>query len=96
MFKILLNLNLNFSQRTSKNLLNDEKNVEPAFKERDYPAELPGPEYKLELVWRNIIIFLFLHIGATYGFFMPKRSWWTVVFSKLFSSFLSGRESIAI
>lgn len=51
-------------------------------KEREFPAELPGPEHKIDLVWRNVIIFLFLHIGATYGFFMPKKSWNTSIFSK--------------
>jgi hypothetical protein len=41
-------------------------------KPRDFPAELPGPEYKMELVWRNIIIFAFLHIGYVIGFFVTK------------------------
>lgn len=55
--------------------------------ERDYPADIPGPEYKMELVWRNIIIFLFLHVGAIYGYFTPKQSWWTIVFSKYLSPY---------
>ncbi|KAG5671196.1 hypothetical protein PVAND_001407 [Polypedilum vanderplanki] len=41
-------------------------------KPRDFPAELPGPEYKLELVWRNIIIFALLHIGYVAAFFIDK------------------------
>lgn len=61
-------------------------------KEREFPAELPGSEYKMELVWRNIIIFAFLHIGATYGYFMPKRSWATVIFSKSYRDFLSTND----
>jgi hypothetical protein len=76
---MLIHFNL---QKTSKNSLNKEEIIST----REYPAELPGPEYKMELVWRNIIIFAFLHIGAVYGYFTPKRSWWTVVFSKLITS----------
>lgn len=76
----LLILELSHSQKTSKNSLNQDEKVEVAH--RDYPADLPGPEYKMELVWRNIIIFIFLHAGAVYGYFTPKNSWATIVFSK--------------
>lgn len=48
----------------------------------DFPAELPGPEYKMELVWRNIIIFVVLHIGAIIGLIVTKRTP-TKYFSKL-------------
>lgn len=68
-------------QKITKNSLNHDDKVVDAV-EREYPANLPGPEYKMELVWRNIIIFLFLHIGAIYGYYTPKRSWATVIFSK--------------
>lgn len=49
---------------------------------RDYPADMPGSEYKMELVWRNIIIFVLLHAGAIYGYMITKNSWATVVFGK--------------
>lgn len=68
-------------QKVTKNSLNQhEENVEATT--RNFPAELPGPEYTMELVWRNIIIFVLLHIGAIYGYYTPKRSWATVWFSK--------------
>ena len=77
-----LTLTFNLQQKTNKNSLNHEDKAEVESTEREFPAELPGPEYKMELVWRNIIIFVFLHIGAIYGYYMPKRSWATVIFSK--------------
>jgi hypothetical protein len=69
------------SQRTSKNALNQQDAMVET-KERELPAELPGPEYKMKLVWRNIVIFTFLHIGAVYGYMTLKNSWSTVIFSK--------------
>jgi hypothetical protein len=72
-----------FFKKITKNSLNhEEKKV--GVKEREFPAELPGSEYKMELVWRNIIIFIFLHAGAIYGYMVPKNSWVTVVFSEYF------------
>jgi hypothetical protein len=65
----------------SKNALNQQEALAET-KERELPAELPGPEYKMKLVWRNIIIFAFLHIGAVYGYMTPKNSWSTIIFSK--------------
>jgi hypothetical protein len=65
----------------SKNALNQHVALAES-KERELPAELPGPEYKMKLVWRNILIFTFLHIGAAYGYMTPKNSWSTVIFSK--------------
>lgn len=69
-------------QRASKNSLNHTEDAAVTFKEREFPAELPGPEYKVELVWRNVAIFLFLHLGALYGITRPVNSWWTILFSK--------------
>lgn len=84
MLNILISINYlinDFFQKLTKNSLNHEdKKVE--VKERDFPDELPGSEYKMELVWRNIIIFIFLHAGATYGFMVTKNSWATVIFSE--------------
>lgn len=30
-------------------------------------------DYKLEIVWRNVLIFLYLHCAAIYGFTLPKQ-----------------------
>ena len=68
-------------KKITKTSLN-QSDIVPEVKEREYPAELPGSEYKMELVWRNIIIFFFLHAGAIYGVLVPKNSWYTVIFSK--------------
>lgn len=67
-------------KKISKNSLNQEGEIKSEVKEREFPAELPGSEYKMELVWRNIIIFIFLHAGAVYGYMVPKNSWSTIVF----------------
>ena len=41
--------------------------------------------YCLRIVWRNVIIFTFLHIGAFYGFISCFRSahWFTIAFGEL-------------
>jgi stearoyl-CoA desaturase (Delta-9 desaturase) len=30
--------------------------------------------YKLEIVWRNVVLFLILHASAVYGFILPKKN----------------------
>lgn len=30
--------------------------------------------YKLEIVWRNVFLFLYLHCAAIYGFTLPKKT----------------------
>lgn len=45
------------------------------------------PKYKWKIVWRNVIIFLYFHIGAIYGaylFFTVVR-WYTIIFCKFFN-----------
>lgn len=74
--------NLLCQRPVSKNSLNVREETEHQPKQREFPAELPGPEYKRELVWRNIIIFLLLHIGAIYGILQPKKHWVTYLFCK--------------
>jgi hypothetical protein len=49
----------------------------------DSPGLLPGPEYKRELVWRNIIIFIVIHTGAVYGFLAEKSSWSSIILSEI-------------
>lgn len=57
-----------------KNELNEEQ--------RDYPAALPGPEYKRVLSWKNIILFIFMHTAAFYGLIAEKSSWATIIVSE--------------
>lgn len=58
-------------------VVNDEKIKQPS-------------EYKLQIVWRNVILFVFLHIGAAYGFklMLFNAKWQTGVFGKYNYSFL--------
>lgn len=44
-----------------------------------------------QYVWRNIILFAYLHIAAVYGFylFLFSAKWQTDVFGKLISFFIS-------
>ncbi|CAO1420630.1 unnamed protein product [Diamesa serratosioi] len=37
-------------------------------------------KYKIDLVWRNIIAFIYLHFGAIYSVFLVK-SWYTIIFA---------------
>lgn len=49
-----------------------------------YPKEIPGAEYKRQLVWRNIILFAYLHVAAIYGGYLmfTAASWPTFFFGK--------------
>lgn len=40
--------------------------------------------YKLRIVWRNVMIFLFLHLAAVYGLWLAimKASWKTFAYCK--------------
>jgi hypothetical protein len=49
---------------------------------KEYPSELPGPEYKMELFWGMIAFFLLCHLAAVYGF-LYHNSCGTIVFSEL-------------
>lgn len=60
--------------QNGKNELNEEQ--------RDYPAALPGPEYKMVLAWKNIILFILMHTAALYGLFAEKSSWTTIIVSE--------------
>jgi len=63
----------------------------PRFSVGDESSDLQGlsvpngrakPNAKLEIVWRNVIIFIFLHIGACYGayLFFAEAMWKTWIF----------------
>lgn len=50
----------------------DKPNSDPYFTK---PGEKP---YKLEIVWRNVLLFIVLHGMAAYGFYIPAEAgtWW--------------------
>lgn len=56
---------------TITTLVNDDKVKQPS-------------EYKLQIVWRNVILFVFLHAGAVYGckLMFCDAKWQTGVFGK--------------
>ena len=47
---------------------------------KESPTNPPGREY----VWRNIIFFIYLHVGAVYGLYLAltKASWFTLFWCK--------------
>ncbi|XP_063534961.1 acyl-CoA Delta-9 desaturase-like [Cydia strobilella] len=56
--------------------------------EKDGGLHTPAPEAgkrKLQIVWRNVTLFVFLHIGALYGgyLFFTKAMWITRIFTVL-------------
>ena len=52
--------------------------------EAPVPPEEALKPYKMEIVWRNVILFALLHLGAFYGLYLLifRAKWSTVVFSK--------------
>ncbi len=60
----------------------DEKADKQA--EKDYPDKLPAPGYKDKLDWFYINFFLFVHVGAVYGLFLPDKSILTTFYGENF------------
>lgn len=48
------------------------------------PVPPSAEKRKLEIVWRNVTLFVFLHVGAVYGgyLFFTKAMWATKFFGK--------------
>ncbi|KAL7015412.1 hypothetical protein ACKWTF_016442 [Chironomus riparius] len=67
---------------TFENTVCDKNSLNVNEESREFPANLPGPEYKMELVWRNIIIFIILHILCIINFYFDKK-----LETKLFAMF---------
>lgn len=46
-----------------------------------------GHNYKLQIVWRNVLLMTLLHIGGLYGFFVvglkPEVAWWAILLPDL-------------
>lgn len=74
-----------FQQTKSVNteIAKDDDKHELDSVKRDYPKALPGSEYKMELSWKNIILFILMHSAAAYGLFAAKNSWATIIVSEL-------------
>ncbi|KAK9504998.1 hypothetical protein O3M35_009155 [Rhynocoris fuscipes] len=52
--------------------------------------ETKVPEYKLEIVWRNVLLFIYLHVAALYGaYLMIFQAKWYTVFWAVFLYYLS-------
>lgn len=54
--------------------------------------QLKDKEYKLQIVWRNVIIFVFLHIGALYGVYLAVTS--AKIATTVFGEFIILREHV--
>ena len=66
--------------RISAKKSNDDKRDENNnFGERDRPTLFGEDGYQKEIVWRNALIFLYLHCAAIYGFTLPKRTMSVVI-----------------
>lgn len=49
-----------------------------------YTEKLKNSQYRWKIVWRNVIAFVYLHIGALYGFylFFTGAKFLTLIWSK--------------
>lgn len=50
-----------------------------------HPKSVPNKDYKLKIVWRNVILFIYLHAAALYGAYLMlfSASWPTVIWATL-------------
>jgi len=55
---------------------------QPEEKQEDSNKD-PSKEYRLEIVWRNVMVFVYLHVAAVYGFYLllTAAKWNTVAWS---------------
>ncbi|XP_018565934.1 acyl-CoA Delta(11) desaturase-like [Anoplophora glabripennis] len=46
-------------------------------------------QYKLQIVWRNVMVFFFLHLGAIYGLWLAitQASWKTCLYTYIYAAF---------
>lgn len=71
----------------------DPRLADPMWDELNHdPSDLKpsNKKYKLEIVWRNVILFFFLHVGSVYGIYLAvfKAKWSTLIFA-YFLSFIA-------
>jgi len=55
----------------------------PEEKQEDSASKDPSKEYRLEIVWRNVMVFVYLHVAAVYGLYLlvTVAKWPTVAFT---------------
>lgn len=57
--------------------LQDDYSISPSSDKKD------GGNYKMQIVWRNIFLMTFLHVGGLYGYFYVGLSrilpWWSIL-----------------
>merc|ERR1712071_237922 len=55
----------------------------PEEKQEDSASKDPSKEYRLEIVWRNVMVFVYLHVAAVYGLYLlvTVAKWYTVAFT---------------
>lgn len=72
-----------FEDDSTDSLSPSVSRTDPIEKQKAYVA--PTKEYKLEIVWRNVILFAYLHLAALYGAFLLVTSakWPTVIWAIL-------------
>uniref|UniRef100_A0A2I9LPP9 Stearoyl-CoA desaturase 5 n=1 Tax=Centruroides hentzi TaxID=88313 RepID=A0A2I9LPP9_9SCOR len=58
-------------------------NAQSTVTETVTPPKRATPKQELQIVWRNVILFAFLHIGALYGFTLifTSAKWQTILFA---------------
>lgn len=50
---------------------------------RNFPDKLPGPDYKMEIDWYYVLLFICGHVGLVYGAFITEKP----VLSGIYSEF---------
>lgn len=62
----------------------------PPITPKEPVSKRPGPvrerpQYPWKIVWRNVIAFIYLHVGAVYGLYLcfVAAKWQTVIWGKL-------------
>lgn len=59
------------SKKSKVESVNEDNNN---FSEKHRPTLYGEDKYKTEIVWRNVLIFLYLHCAAIYGFTLTKTT----------------------
>lgn len=75
----------NITPRVTGVLFENDVIKEPMLDEASKEIPKEKYEYKLKIVWRNVVIFLYLHLAAVYGLYLcfTSAKWKTIVFAFL-------------
>lgn len=73
-----------FIKNTVSDLPDDVPDLEPITDLKQVNGTEEEKPYKLQIVWRNVVLMLSLHIAAVYGFvlFFTSAKWQTAVAGK--------------